>query len=121
MRILEPYKRFEDGRGVFLGILNSGRWEEMNYIETRAGQVRGGHFHKETREIFFIIDGEIDIETWDVRGTGPAKSRRVSKGAIVIVDPYEVHTFSCRTDCRWINVLSRRMDEPIYDIHRPVA
>jgi len=45
----------------------------------------------------------------------------VAKGAILIVDPYEIHTFSCRTDCRWINVLSRRMDDQFHDIHRPNA
>jgi dTDP-4-dehydrorhamnose 3,5-epimerase-like enzyme len=121
MRVIEPYKRFEDGRGVFLGIVNSGCWEEVNYVETKAGQVRGGHYHKETRELFFILDGEIDIEAWDARGGGDADTLSASKGAIVIVDPYEVHTFSCRTDCRWINVLSRRIDDQFHDIHRPEA
>jgi dTDP-4-dehydrorhamnose 3,5-epimerase-like enzyme len=121
MRVLEPYKRFEDGRGAFLGIVNSGNWEEVNYIETKAGQVRGGHYHKKALELFFIIDGEIDIEARDIGGGGAVDTLSVSKGAIVIIDPYEVHTFSCRTACKWINFLSRRMDDQFLDIHHPKA
>ena len=55
MIVLEPYKKFDDARGRFFGIVNTAHWEEINYIETAAGQIRGGHYHKEKRELFFII------------------------------------------------------------------
>ena len=119
MRVIEPYKKFADARGAFLGIVDSGRWEEVNYIETKAGQSRGGHYHKDTRELFFIIEGEIEISTRDVTEGTAGESATVKKGSIIIVDPNEVHTFTCRTDAKWINVLSRRMDDRFPDFHRP--
>lgn len=118
MKIFDSYKRLADARGLFLGITNSGIWEEMNYVETRAGQVRGGHYHKETRELFFIIDGEIDITIQDLHGHR-LDQLAATKGSIFVVDPMEVHTFKCRTDSRWINMLSKRIDDRNHDIHIP--
>jgi dTDP-4-dehydrorhamnose 3,5-epimerase-like enzyme len=118
MRMLLPYKQFVDNRGSFLGIINSGQWEEINYIETTAGQKRGGHYHKDTRELFFIIEGEIDITVYKI-GADESVSYKVGKGAIFVIDPLEVHTFTCNTYCRWINVLSKRIDDQFNDIHLP--
>jgi dTDP-4-dehydrorhamnose 3,5-epimerase-like enzyme len=120
MKILESYKQFTDSRGMFLGIVNSGQWEEVNYIETKAGQVRGGHYHKETRELFFIIEGEIDITIQDLRGNH-RDHITAKKGSLFIIDPYEVHTFTCKTACKWLNILSKRIDSQFHDIHIPEA
>ena len=116
MRIFQSYKRIEDGRGAFLGIINSGNWEEINYIETKAGQTRGGHYHKDTLELFFIVEGVIDVSVHDIDGNS-RQSLTVMKGSILIIDPKEVHTFVCRTDSKWINVLSKRIDDQFHDIH----
>lgn len=118
MRIFEPYKKIEDRRGSFLGIVNSGNWEEVNFVETMAGQVRGGHFHKEIRELFFIIEGEIDITIAGLTG-GESHNYTVGPGSIFVIEPFEVHTFTCRTTCKWINVLSKRIDDQFHDIHLP--
>jgi quercetin dioxygenase-like cupin family protein len=103
----------EDSRGTFKGIINSGIWEEINLIDTVAGCVRGGHYHKHTSELFYIIDGEIEVE---VSKEGCAKEVHLMRGgSIFMVEPYEVHTFRCLTKCIWINVLSRKMDESAMD------
>ena len=118
MRMLTPYKQFTDRRGAFLGIVNSDHWEEFNYVETKAGEQRGGHYHKETRELFYIIDGEIDVSIKDLK-QDPPHTFHVGPGAIFVIDPFEIHVFTCRTACRWINVLSRRIDDQFHDIHVP--
>jgi dTDP-4-dehydrorhamnose 3,5-epimerase-like enzyme len=118
MRIIAPYKKLGDKRGSFLGIVNSGQWEEMNYVETEAGQVRGGHYHKETRELFYIIDGEIEISIQDLNGN-TLNNCIVSGGTILEIEPFEVHTFTCHTKSRWINVLSLKIDDRSCDIHLP--
>lgn len=114
MRILEPYKNFTDHRGIFFGIINSGQWEEINYVETKADQVRGGHYHKETRELFFVIEGDIEVTIEKLGG----QSRSVftaGKGSIFVVEPFEIHTFRCKMACRWINVLSKRIADQFQD------
>ena len=117
MKILEPYKTNMSNRGLFFGIVNSGDWEEVNYIETKANQVRGNHFHKEATELFFIIEGEIDIKVTNTSGE-TIKEFTAKKGSIFLIEPLEVHTFTCKSDCKWINVMSKRMDDNLLDIHK---
>lgn len=115
MKILTPYKQFADSRGSFSGLTNSGTWEEFNYLETNAGEVRGGHYHKESLELFYIIDGELDIQITDLNHVIVAE-HSVKRGAIILIEPFEFHTFTCRTECRWINVLSKKIDGRAPDI-----
>ena len=119
MKQFEPYKKFEDTRGRFFGIVNSGQWEEFNYVETLANQVRGGHYHKETRELFFIIDGSIEITISGLNGENKKKFT-AGPGSIFVIEPFEIHSFECKTLCKWINVLSKRIDDQFHDIHVPV-
>ncbi len=118
MKIFESYKHLRDSRGSFTGIINSGLWEEINYIETQAGQIRGGHYHRETKELFFIVEGKGEVTLHDLEGK-QTKKFSFDKGSIFVIDPYEVHTFECHTECRWINVLSKRLDDQFHDIHVP--
>ena len=118
MKIIEPYFRFSDDRGGMLGIVNEGEWQEINLVDSQAGAVRGGHYHRRTRELFHIIDGRIRVEVTDLEGRVLVE-RHVSGGDTLVVEPGEVHTFHCETPCRWINVLSRRIDPEAPDIWRP--
>lgn len=116
MQKLAPYVTFEDERGTFLGITRDA-WAEVNFIETGAGQVRGGHYHKETRELFSIISGKIDVVLDDMK-SGKHTEFTAKKGDIFVVEPYELHTFHTRTAAQWINMLSRTLDSREPDFHR---
>lgn len=106
----------EDPRGTFTGIINSGIWEEINLITTEAGSVRGGHYHKQTTELFCILSGDIEVE---ISKTGGGRElHSVHAGSIFLIEPYEMHTFRCLTPCTWINVLSKRMDASSMDFFR---
>ena len=113
---LSPYSSHTDDRGAFTGITRDS-WAEVNFVQTTAGQVRGDHYHQETQELFFIVSGEIDIEIRDVK-TGVCNEFVARAGDIFIVEPYENHIFRARTDARWINMLSKVLDEESPDFHR---
>ncbi len=116
MKILKPYIEKKDARGLFSGIINSGTWEEMNIIETDEGGVRGGHYHKTTVELFYILSGRVEVE---ISGNGREKKiYPVGEGDIFLIDPLEVHTFRCLTKCRWINVLSKKIDPQVPDFYK---
>jgi quercetin dioxygenase-like cupin family protein len=117
MKIIKPYKNFKDTRGEFFGIVNNGLWEELNYIETEAGQTRGGHYHKETQELFFILEGTIEIQLTSLDGL-TKHVFTVQKGQIFIVEPLEIHSFKCLTSSKWINVLSKKMYDDAMDFYR---
>ena len=116
MQILAPYLSKPDERGEFLGITRES-WAEVNFIETRANQVRGNHYHKETRELFFIISGEIEVVIDDLK-SGKHLELSFGKGDVFIIEPYELHTFRTVTDAQWINMLSQAMDTQHPDLHR---
>lgn len=117
MHKLSPYINKIDERGGFWGITQDA-WAEVNFIETRAQQVRGNHYHKETRELFFIVSGEIEV-TIDDLNSGRHLELSFGKGDIFIIEPYEVHTFRTKTDAQWINMLSKPIDDQNPDFHSP--
>ena len=113
MTIIEPYRQFADARGRMLGVINDGQWEEINFIETAAGQVRGGHLHRETRELFLIISGTIRVR---IVRDGVETLHTFGAGDVFVVEPGEAHWFESLTSCTWINVLSKRIDQNCPDI-----
>jgi len=117
MKFIVPYKNEKDSRGLFKGLINSGTWEEINFIETEAGITRGGHYHKDTVELFFILDGDIEV-TISKTNSIERQKYPVSSGQIILIEPNEIHFFRCLTRCRWINVLSKKIDEIDPDFHR---
>jgi len=119
LQVLSPYRHFDDSRGRMLGVINDGQWEEINYIETAASCIRGGHYHRATRELFLLISGTINvrIRTLDRQ---EVQEFTFSGGSIFVVEPGEAHWFETVTPCSWINALSKRFDEAAPDIV-PVA
>ena len=113
MTIIEPYRQFADARGRMLGVINQGQWEEINFVETAAGQVRGGHFHRETRELFLIISGDIRVR---IARDGLESQHDFGPGSVFVIEPGEAHWFESLTPCTWINVLSKRIDQASPDI-----
>ena len=116
MQTLVPYIQKIDDRGGFWGITQD-HWAEVNFIETGAEQVRGQHYHKETRELFFIIEGEIEVVI-DSLQSGEHTEMVVTKGDVFIIEPYELHTFRTRTEAKWLNMLSKRHEPQDPDFHK---
>ncbi len=114
--IEKSYFEFSDDRGLIRGITQGVNWREINYIETVKGNVRGGHYHKKTKEGFYIISGRIEVTFKNI------KSRRVKtfiaeKGDIFTIKPNVVHTFKVLSNASWINYLSQPMIDG-GDIHK---
>ena len=87
-------------------------------METKAGQTRGFHYHKETIELFFIIEGKIEVSIRTPEGE-LKKQFIAEKGDIFLIEPFEIHTFHTRVDSKWLNFLSKRIDDQNPDFHIP--
>jgi len=112
-----PYFYFADDRGKILGIKQNKIIKEINYLESKAGCVRGGHYHKKTRESFYIIEGEIEIMLVNKK----SKEKKVfiaNGGDIINIEPGIIHTFKVLKRSRWVNMLSSAMDGPKKDIYK---
>ena len=61
IEILRPDFTFEDDRGVLTQITHE-PFAQTNAVFSKKGQVRGNyHYHRFTKEIFFVISGEIQV------------------------------------------------------------
>ena len=117
MEFLEKYLIHKDTRGIFKGITNKYTWGEINLIETNANVIRGNHYHKYTKELFYILEGEIQIDICHLV-TNEEQSFVAKAGMAFIIDPYENHTFNTLTHAKWINMLSHQLDTKHPDIFR---
>jgi len=117
VEFLEKYTIHEDARGSFLGIINRYTWGEINFIETKAGVRRGNHYHRYTKELFYILSGEIQVDVQNIFDK-QEHHFRAKPNMVFVIDPYEVHTFTTLEDSTWLNMLSHRMDDKIPDFFK---
>lgn len=108
----------KDERGFIYSVLNKGQWQEINYVESQRGSVRGGHYHKETLECFFIIKGTIDVYIDNIKNK-KSESFSVKERSVFVIEPFEIHKFKVLEDSAWINILSKPIDNNNKDIFRP--
>ena len=116
MKVLKTYFKSADSRGEILGIAQLDWMREINYIESQAGSKRGGHYHKKTTELFFIIDGGIKVHIRHLK-TNEEYELIVRRADIFVVEPFEIHTFYILKDAKCINVLSSLMDQKNPDFY----
>ena len=115
--VVSPYFHFKDKRGEILGSFQNWKFEEMNYVESKKGVVRGNHYHKKTVEAFFIIKGKIKVELFDIKSK-KTSSFIVGKKDFFTIKPNIVHTFYIKEDSSWINMLSKAMSSSKKDIYK---
>jgi len=122
IKILEPYFLFEDERGFLKGLINFGNWHEINLIYSQANSIRGNHYHKETEEIFIILEGKIKVTLYKVcDGVININSKKeyiFEKEQVFLVEKNVLHIFEILEDARWINILSKKTDPKNPDFHR---
>ena len=122
IKIIKNYTSFNDKRGKMIGLLNVGNWQELNFFETEPNQIRGGHFHKFTDELFIILNGKIKVKSSKVdlnnQLVGRTINQIVTKGDVFIIPKLTHHTFEILEKSEWINALSLRMSDNDPDIHK---
>ncbi len=114
IEFIDSYFNYKDERGSISGIINKNLWEEINLITSEKGAKRGGHYHKLTKELFFILQGEIEVITQKINSDnklGEKTINIVKKDDIFLIEPYVVHYFNILEDSKWINVLTKKIDK----------
>lgn len=106
-----------DRRGSFMGLINQGNWKEVNLASTNAGEMRGGHFHKKTREIIFLLRGEAEVELKDVRNPEKGERLTLKQGEGVEIEPYTLHTLKYLQDSEQVALLTERFEPSDPDLH----
>lgn len=106
-----------DNRWAIKWLLDFWSWEEINFVETNKWEVRGWHYHKYTDEAFYIVEWLIrvlikNINDWE------EKEFIFKAWDLFMIQPWELHTFYVKEDAKWINILSKKMDENNPDFYK---
>lgn len=121
IEFIDRYFVHEDNRGIIEGLINTGKWGEINFIVSLPGTVRGNHYHKNTTELFIILDGCVEVFVQKVENnkvTGVEESVSVTSGDVFKIKPNVNHVFKVIHSSQWLNILSKPIDPSNPDIHK---
>lgn len=121
IKFIDNYFTHEDNRGTINGLIQTGLWGEINIITSKSNTIRGNHYHKNTTELFIILDGEIEVTLQKVKNNQLIETQetvKVSTGDVFMIQSMINHTFKVLQDSQWINVLSKPMSGNNLDFFR---
>ena len=114
MKIHDAEYRVQDERGVFLQLI-TGEWRQVNVLQIRKGHRRGGHYHKHTRETFYLVAGTVQLDLVDLE-SGQKDSYRFTTGDCFSIEPFEVHTITALEDALMVAALTRKFSPDFPDL-----
>lgn len=107
--------QFNDERGALVQLVHDG-WKQINYISSKKNVVRGGHYHKNNKEAFYVISGSFKLIAEDVNGVKEEYS--IKTGDFFIVKPFIKHSFHFEEDTYIISFYDKGVEEgEIKDIY----
>lgn len=80
--------------------------KQVNFYEAKKGAVLGNHYHKETTEYFFVVDGSINYNGTSFHG----------QGTTFVVYPQENHQITCMTDVKLMTFLTKPFSQEEPDL-----
>ena len=97
---LDPDFVFEDERGFLAQLIHDG-FKQINVLFSKLGCKRGNHYHKVSREAFYVVNGSVDVtfQKDNVKEIVSFKS-----GDFFLVEPFVNHSMSFPNDCLMIQM-----------------
>ena len=89
VKFLEPDFVLENENGCLKQLVHNG-WKQVNVIISRAGSIRGGHYHRYNQEGFYVIEGGFLLKVWKGR---EYEFYDIKPGDMFLIMPYAFHTF----------------------------
>jgi len=96
VNVQHPRPAFADDRGTITDLLIDTPVEHVTLISSRAGSVRGNHYHRETTQYLYIIRGRMRLRTR--QPAGPVEERIVAEGDLFVNTPGERHAMRALDD-----------------------
>ncbi len=87
---------FADERGEITDIVENELFDSLTVLTTRKGAVRGNHYHKETTQYTYVLEGRCRY-FYRKPGEG-VSSEVVGKGDLIVSPPLESHAFQAMED-----------------------
>jgi len=95
-----------DDRGQLVQIVDGPSFSHLVYLDLRVKNppvYRGSHYHNRKKEIFYVIEGSIDVDLYDL-DTGAFDVIALSGGEKLTLLPRLAHRFLARQFSRIIEI-----------------
>lgn len=96
LQILKPEFVHADGRRSLKQLVTEDI-KQVNHYEAVKGSVLGNHFHKLTREFFYIVKGSILYNHLKI----------LNRNTLFMVEPDEFHSIKCLTEVNMLTFLTK--------------
>lgn len=111
MKILTPEFKQKDGRRELRQLLTA-NLKQVNFYEAQRGAILGDHYHKTTKEYFYITKGTFMVQIGD-------NSFPANPGSLFLVEPGEKHTLEALTNkANFMTFLSEPYDPRNPDLYK---
>ncbi len=105
IKILTPDFSFKDDRGSLVQLIHNG-FAQFNVITSVKGAYRGGHYHKINSEAFYIINGKLSLELWDLENSQIKEYYNFTSGDMFEIMPNIIHSFKFEEDTTLVSMYS---------------
>ena len=95
MKRLKVESTREDERGLLIQV-NTGEWKQVNRLIIKKGNSFGGHYHKHTQELFYLLQGKVKVNL----------TEEINPNECFLINPPEKHTIYAIEDSELIVLLS---------------
>jgi dTDP-4-dehydrorhamnose 3,5-epimerase len=116
---LTPLTGHADERGSFVEIMRAANFSDefvqANHSRSRAGVLRGLHYHRHQADLWYVVRGRMQVGLADLRepSSRPASTSLVLESddpAVLFVPPGVAHGFLALTDLDLIYFVTRYFD-----------
>lgn len=103
LKIKKTDFEFCDNRGSLVQLIHEG-YRQVNVITSKAGVSRGGHYHKENEEAFYIISGSLKVIVED-------QEYIFSAGDFFGIEANDMHRFLFLEDTTLVSMYSNGVEK----------
>jgi dTDP-4-dehydrorhamnose 3,5-epimerase-like enzyme len=108
LEIFTPDFVNKDERGMFAQLVHSG-YSQVNVLSTAAGSRRGGHYHKENTEVFFVVSGKLKL----LLSKDTVQEEYIfGEGEMFGIPPYAAHQFYFECDTVLVSMYDKGVEKP---------
>lgn len=108
IEIMKPNFVYADERGKLTQLVREG-YSQVNVVFSQKGAFRGGHYHKDNTEIFFVISGKFAFTA----RKGTEQEKRVFRtGDMFKVFPNVSHDFDYLEDTMLVSMYNKGVELP---------
>lgn len=103
LKIKKTDFEFADERGTLVQLIHEG-YRQINVITSKKGVFRGGHYHKENEEAFYIVSGSLKVVVED-------QEYFFQAGDFFGIEPNDMHSFYFLEDTTLVSMYSNGVEK----------